>query len=212
MRYSPAGSHLAVGCKNGSLVIMEVSLDKVGGRDVKGTQGDVVSNTRSTGWWDGSSQIPRMDVEGLSGLAHDTIGGAIWEGHIQDTSRQQHPLTQVDSSVPRTSYRRIAHLKGHSSRVLHLDWTMDGRFLHTCGQDYQLLHWEILPAPKTNEMPEKAIHETVGDRTGVARFRPRLSQRAFLLRDATWATWTSTVGWPVQVRLLTGSIRCPMLV
>ncbi|CAN0592095.1 unnamed protein product, partial [Laminaria digitata] len=41
------------------------------------------------------------------------------------------------------SYRRVACLKGHSSRILHLDWTVDGRFVHTCGQDYQVLHWEI---------------------------------------------------------------------
>lgn len=45
-------------------------------------------------------------------------------------------------------YRRIAHLKGHSSRILHVDWSTDGRCIQTCGQDYHLLYWEILP-PET---------------------------------------------------------------
>ncbi|CAN0382876.1 unnamed protein product, partial [Ectocarpus sp. 13 AM-2016] len=73
MRYSPSGSHLAIGCKNGSL--------------------------------SSPSYRPKRER--------------------------------------RKVYRRIAHLKGHSSRVLHLDWTEDGRFVHTCGQDYHLLHWDI---------------------------------------------------------------------
>ncbi|CAN0114937.1 unnamed protein product, partial [Laminaria digitata] len=70
------------------------------------------------------------------------------------------------------SYRRVACLKGHSSRILHLDWTVDGRFVHTCGQDYQVLHWEILPPPPGHP--------------------------AFLLRDEHWATWSTSIGWPVQ--------------
>lgn len=86
-------------------------------------------------------------------------------------------------------YRRVAYLKGHSSRILHLDWTTDGRFLQTCGQDYQLLHWEIQP-------PDDG---TCGGTIGAADFRPRIFLRPFLLRDAQWATWSSTIGWPVQV-------------
>ncbi|CAN0394099.1 unnamed protein product, partial [Ectocarpus sp. 8 AP-2014] len=64
-----------------------------------------------------------------------------------------------------------------SSRVLHLDWTEDGRFVHTCGQDYHLLHWDILP-PSSHRQGDGA--------------------RAFLVRDEPWATWSSTIGWPVQ--------------
>lgn len=118
-------------------------------------------------------------------------------------------------STRHRSYRRVACLKGHSSRILHLDWTVDGRFVHTCGQDYQVLHWEILPPPPGHPgRPaegggEVAGHDgrggghdgsnSLGGELPGEEFRPRLFQRAFLLRDEHWATWSTSIGWPVQV-------------
>ncbi|CAN0557668.1 unnamed protein product, partial [Ectocarpus sp. 8 AP-2014] len=105
MRYSPSGSHLAIGCKNGSLVIMAVEHDD-GRYDDAGEQ---------------------------RGISREFSA---------DTGSEPSPSYRLKQGR-RTVYRRIAHLKGHSSRVLHLDWTEDGRFVHTCGQDYHLLHWDI---------------------------------------------------------------------
>lgn len=121
------------------------------------------------------------------------------ENHIDNTvgAEQQQP-----SGSPRQrAYRRIACLKGHSSRVLHLDWTVDGRFVHTCGQDYQVLHWEILPPPGNPAEGGESGHDggNPGAEVPGDEFRPRLFQRAFLLRDEHWATWSTSIGWPVQV-------------
>lgn len=141
----------------------------------------------------------------------------------------------------RGGYRRIAHLKGHSSRILHLDWTTDGRCLQTCGQDYHLLFWEILPPPLPTNVSSPSLsmrtatatstpalrrqqqrqQQRLGSEPGEGStssarnnaatsnyeqqeksdgcFSPRLFNRGYLLRDAEWATWSSTVGWPVQV-------------
>lgn len=169
MRFSPSGSHLAIGCRSGSLVIMAVD----GG--ARGDDGDVDLSEADEGVRRGD----RKDGRGFDDAWGGDDGGQRGRG---DHRRG------VDSRLDRgadgrsCSYRRVAHLKGHASRVLHLDWSTDGRFVHTCGQDYQILHWEIVPSQGTS-----------------AGFRPCMFQRAFLLRDIPWATWSSTVGWPVQV-------------
>lgn len=185
MRFSPSGSHLAIGCKNGALVVMAVEgfTPVIGGRGERGP-----------------------DKSGSTG--ESTGGGG-------------------DS---RSGYRRIAHLKGHSSRILHLDWTVDGRSLQTCGQDYHLLYWEIsrpiLPTPAEKQQhgggsasghgghgsdSQSDDRERGGGAVGrgdqwisgdggkYEDFTPRLFHRGYLMRDAEWATWSCTLGWAVQV-------------
>lgn len=193
MRYSPSGSHLAIGCKNGSLVIMAVETGDHDDDAARHTQpGESGPGTNEGG--QGSAEIS-IGIEGSSG------------GPLSPS-----PSVRRRQQERRKIYRRIAHLKGHSSRVLHLDWTVDGRFVHTCGQDYHILHWEILPPPphrRDEGAPDEgaALNGGGGD-GGVddaaeavgGEFRPRMFKRAFLVRDEEWATWSSTIGWPVQVR------------
>lgn len=129
------------------------------------------------------------------------------ETTTRSSTRENHPDNAVgaEQQLPWSSrqrgYRRVACLKGHSSRLLHLDWTVDGRFVHTCGQDYQVLHWEILPPPETSAEDGESGHfgGNLGGEVPGEEFRPRLFQRAFLLRDEHWATWSTSIGWPVQV-------------
>lgn len=203
MRYSPSGSHLAIGCKNGSLVVMAVETPPDadhGGR----TTGDDNDTPRYTGL--GESDRPR------SGRSTDEGGERRAELSTRIDGRDggaRSPYSRRRPQERRKIYRRIAHLKGHSSRVLHLDWTVDGRFVHTCGQDYHILHWEVLPPPP-HRRDEGAVEEGAlnddgngGDEDAEAvagESRPRIFKRAFLVRDEQWATWSSTIGWPVQVR------------
>lgn len=180
MRYSPNASHLAIGTKNGSLTVMEVdciyrSSEDNGGRNANG-------DTTVTG--------PAMSMQGAGDDDH---------GRMEEAAENPHSGGQ-----PRSGYRRIAHLKGHSSRVLHLDWTCDGRFLHTCGQDYHLIHWQILPHdPRLGNSLEESLTggDGGGSGWGAGVFHPHMFNRGFLLRDAEWETWSSTVGWPVQASM-----------
>lgn len=197
MRYSPSGSHLAIGCKNGSLVVMAVE-----------TPSDAANGARTTC---DDDNAPRYSGQGESDRP---LGG---RGTDHGAERRAELSTGIEGRGggpwARKIYRRIAHLKGHSSRVLHLDWTVDGRFVHTCGQDSHILHWEILPPPPHRRdegaAEEGALNDNAngggagGDDDGEAvagEFRPRMFKRAFLVRDEQWATWSSTIGWPVQVR------------
>lgn len=179
MRYSPSGSHLAIGCKNGYLVIMAIDHSTVG---------------------DGSydpdeAEMPGKKTEDLEDNHDPKRDGIRSDSHEVDLMMSATRGEEIKETFPVPQrglrYRRVACLKGHSSRILHLDWTKDGRFLQTCGQDYQLLHWEVIPSEDG----------TYSNTTGrAANFRPRIFLRPFLLRDAQWATWSSTIGWPVQVK------------
>ena len=212
MRYSPSGSHLAIGCRNGCLVIMAAV-------DSTGEEHDVKDLATEAGKPSEKRHVEKSDRKGpdRDGVDDDRDEVALGSGEPQRSEgvgRKDAALKALreDSCYtgPRLMrYRRVACLKGHSSRVLHLDWTTDGRFVHTCGQDYQVLHWEILP-PGGNLSNSISSHDGSGD------FRPRIFQRPFLLRDARWATWSSTLGWPVQVKkrgcvVQAPALLCPLL-
>ncbi|CAM9635048.1 unnamed protein product [Ectocarpus sp. 6 AP-2014] len=198
MRYSPSGSHLAIGCKNGSLVIMAVEHDD-GRYDDAGEQR---GTSRGISLGRGVEQPPEVP-EGMG------MSDPAYEDFSADTGSEPSPSYRPKRGR-RTVYRRIAHLKGHSSRVLHLDWTEDGRFVHTCGQDYHLLHWDILP-PSSHRQGDGAARDggagrdacngggdEEDDEAFAGESRPRIFKRAFLVRNEPWATWSSTIGWPVQ--------------
>jgi WD40 repeat protein len=78
-------------------------------------------------------------------------------------------LYSVD--IPGGKYTRRAVCSGHSSVVTHLDWSADSQFLQSNSQDYELLFWQA---------------------------SGNIFRSASKLRDVQWATWTATLGWPVQ--------------
>ncbi len=225
MRFSPSGSHLAIGCKNGSLVVMAVETDGGAGVDGDGRgDGDEARRTELDGAEDprgrrGTHGTDQRDGEGGGGVGEEgeekgdgdasSGGRGGGESGIDSFASSSQRRRRRGREGPRRVYRRIAHFKGHSSRVLHLDWTVDGRFVHTCGQDDHILHWEILPPPPHGR-GEGAGDEASSDddpngegddaEAVAGEFRPRMFKRAFLVRDEQWETWSSTIGWPVQVR------------
>lgn len=218
MRYSPSGDFLAIGCKNGSLVILAV--DNRDGSDRGGRQKACIGDApRQSGPGDSAEgQGTGQDAVRKSGstMVPSVEISTAMAGDGTNTSKPTPPSSYGQHSQNRSKvYRRIANLRGHSSRVLHLDWTVDGRFVQTCGQDYHILHWEILPPPpnlldegSTEEEGTVRGHDHDGDHDHDGRhagavagqFYPRMFKRAFLVRDEQWATWSSTIGWPVQVR------------
>ena len=70
------------------------------------------------------------------------------------------------------TYSRRSICKAHSSYITHIDFSADSRYMQSnCGA-YELLFW--------NTADGKQITS------------------ASSLRDTEWATWTCTLGWPVQ--------------
>ncbi|EGR31701.1 hypothetical protein IMG5_103450 [Ichthyophthirius multifiliis] len=68
---------------------------------------------------------------------------------------------------------KVKPLRKHSSYITHIDFSQDGNVLHSnCGA-YELLYWNINQAKQ-------------------------ITSGATSLRNEFWATWTATLGWPVQ--------------
>lgn len=70
------------------------------------------------------------------------------------------------------SAKKLGVLTGHHEAVWHIDWSADGAHLQTNSRGYELLFWD------------SATYKQVTSATA--------------MRDVEWATWTCTLGWPVQ--------------
>ena len=70
-------------------------------------------------------------------------------------------------------YRRKYSLRKHSSFITHMDWTADSKYLQSNCGGFELLYWDMTQG---KQMPDGSSK----------------------LRDGDWATWTCTLGWPVQ--------------
>ena len=72
------------------------------------------------------------------------------------------------------NFSRQAVCKGHQGSVLHIDFSINSLYLQSNGTDCYLYYWDM---------------------------SGNMIKSASLLKDLGWATWTCTLGWPVQVML-----------
>ncbi|TNN15694.1 Echinoderm microtubule-associated protein-like 1 isoform 1 [Schistosoma japonicum] len=68
-------------------------------------------------------------------------------------------------------YNRVGRCCGHTSFILHIDWSADSRFLRSVSGDYEILYWTAFDC-----------RQVVSPST---------------LRDLEWASQTCTLGWEV---------------
>ena len=86
-------------------------------------------------------------------------------------------------SAEQTDFKRIAQLKGHSSFIVHLDWSLDSNFLQSNCGSHELLYWKLWdPHPE-------ATHVVL---------RPRQEKTSSSMRDTDWATQTTPFGWHMR--------------
>ena len=77
-------------------------------------------------------------------------------------------------STPSCQLKVLRRLKGHSSFLTHLDWSMDNRLLRSCCASYELLYWDV------------------------GAGRQFLSTLDSLEADTQWQTETCVLGFPVM--------------
>ena len=59
-------------------------------------------------------------------------------------------------------YRRTHVCKGHSSAILHVDWSDTGEWLQSCDSSYELLYWK-LEQPQEEEQAVLKPHARLAD-------------------------------------------------
>jgi len=73
----------------------------------------------------------------------------------------------------KSRYKLLFKLRGHSSFITGLDWSVDGHAMHSSCGAYELLFWDV---DSGRQVPSGAT----------------------AYRDEDWASWTTKLGWPVQ--------------
>ena len=81
-----------------------------------------------------------------------------------------HSELAVDVYDRQAGYRRVARCLGHSGAVMHLDWSVDSRFIQSSSSSYELL-----------------VHDAASGRVHKGTHR-----------DTQWATYTCLLGFPVM--------------
>lgn len=70
------------------------------------------------------------------------------------------------------SYNRIGTLTGHSSTVVHMDWSDNSKYIQSDSSDCEILYWNAKDFVQVTKLDElKSVH---------------------------WFTWSLILGWPVQ--------------
>ena len=142
---SPDGSDIAIGCKSGELYIYDAeSLTKK--QFIKENVRKSISDLKYS---------PDGNLLAVGGLDKDTDG--FMHIFIYDCKNK---------------YKTVKKLKGHTSKVTHIDWSDDGEYIQSNSTSYELLYHSIENGEQITNISS--------------------------LRDINWYTWTCVLGWPVQ--------------
>ena len=144
---SPDCKELAVGCESGNFYIYDTINLKL---RYKKTNNESQKNAIQILKYSPNGEI--LAVAGIDGNNKGTIHIFLYNA--------------------KKKYNLIKKLRGHTSRINHLDYSEDNEYIQSCSSSYELLYHSI----------ENGKQIT------------RISS----LSDTKWATWTCIFGWPVQ--------------
>jgi microtubule-associated protein-like 6 len=71
------------------------------------------------------------------------------------------------------NFKPLRKMRGHPSTIAHFDFSLDGKYLMSNCTSYNILFFDLTTGK----------HQPSG---------------ASMLKDEPWASWTCTLGWPVQ--------------
>ena len=178
LAYSTDGLHLAAGCDDGHISVLHAdSLEEVHSLrlatpvDLAAPSSPGPSPAASPG---------RAEAGPEAGAGADAAAEAGAEGTVGMLSYSPDD-SLLAAAGPRgtlhllevgEAYRRLHCCVGHAAAVLHADWSEDGRYVQSVCARCELLYWDVRTGERVRD-PEA-------------------------MRDVRWASWTCTVGWPVQ--------------
>jgi microtubule-associated protein-like 6 len=142
---SPDGKDLAIGCHNGNLYIYDANTLKNKYKKKEKTQISIEEMKYSP------------DGKYLATGGEDKDSDTFHHVFIYDVEQK---------------YKRLKKMKGHTSRVTHIDWSESGDITQSNSTSYELLYHDVSTGRQIKNISS--------------------------LADTEWNTWTCVLGWPVQ--------------
>lgn len=176
--FHPCGRYLVAGLAGSDFVVLRVdgspgSMPKGKIRLVPLVRRNLLSEARM-----GNGNLGSHMRDSISRLKYSPNGKALAVG----TNGRNIHIYMLNVDIDPAVYRKISILKGHTSVVQNLDWSLDSRFIMSNSVDGEIIYWDI-SGPETSE---------------TANFKPKQFVHPYELRDIDWHTWTCHLGWPVQ--------------
>ncbi|ORX87820.1 WD40 repeat-like protein [Anaeromyces robustus] len=143
--YSADGNKLFVGCVSGNIIIL---------------------NTKDL------SIIKTIPYEKRSFIKSNEHGITVIKCSPDGTKFAAGSRDCVINIYGTNNYNRIGTMTGHSSTIVHMDWSNDSKYIQSDSADCEILYWNINDMTQVTKLDE--------------------------LKSVCWYTWSLILGWPVQ--------------